>query len=259
MTAPIQYIHRVPAAGPYTNRFYSSQRDRSRSSAEAILPTVIRAVRPSSVVDVGCGVGTWLSAVLATSVDDVLGLDGAWVQPGSLQIPPERFQAVDLRQPIRVDRRFDLALCMETGEHLPIERAAGLVSDLVGLAPVVLFSAAIPGQGGTDHVNEQWPDFWADLFVDHGYECVDAIRWEYWTDERVEFWYAQNAFLYVAKDRAPLDLGGPIGLPLRVVHPGLLGRRLDPHYVHWRLAVAALRWRGLGPVRKAAKRLKRHD
>jgi SAM-dependent methyltransferase len=243
---------------PYTKRFYSVQRDRSRSSAEAILPPIIHAVQPSSVVDVGCGVGTWLSTVLAAGVTDVLGLDGAWVKPDSLDIPADRFQTADLRQPISIVRRFDLALCMETGEHLPTERSAGLVSDLVGLAPVVLFSAAVPGQGGTDHINEQWPDFWGSLFASHDYECVDAIRWQHWTDERVEFWYAQNAFLYVAKDRASLDLAAPVGLPRRIVHPDNLARRLDPRHVPWRLAVQALKWRARGPIRRAEKYLKRH-
>jgi SAM-dependent methyltransferase len=246
-------------ASPYTAQFYSNQRDSSRSSAEAILPPILEAVQPGSVVDVGCGTGTWLSAVLSAGVTDVLGLDGEWVQPDSLGIPAERFQTVDLRQPISIDRGFDLALCLETGEHLPIERSAGLVSDLVGLAPVVLFSAAVPGQGGTDHINEQWPDFWADLFAAHGYECVDAIRWRHWADEYVEFWYVQNAFLYVAGDRAPLDLAAPIGLPLRIVHPGNLAHSLDPRYMSWRLAVEALRWRARGASRKVQKQLKRHD
>lgn len=244
----------MTTTGPYTERFYASQRERSRSSAEAILPSIIEGVQPSSVIDVGCGVGTWLSIVLAAGVADVLGLDGAWVQPDSLEIPSERFQATDLRQPIGIDRRFDLALCMETGEHLPTERSAGLVSDLVDLAPVVLFSAAVPGQGGADHINEQWPDFWAGLFAGHGYECIDAIRWRYWTDERVEFWYAQNAFLYVAGDRAPLDLVAPVDLPLRIVHPDNLARRLDPRYVPWRLAMKALSWRARGAVRKVTER-----
>jgi hypothetical protein len=203
----------VTKTSPYTEQFYREQRSLSRASAEAILPPVIQAVQPSSVVDVGCGVGTWLSTILVAGVTDVLGLDGGWVQTDSLDIPAEQFRAVDLRQPICINRRFDLALCMETGEHLPIERSPGLVSDLVGLAPVVLFSAAVPGQGGTDHINEQWPDFWAELFATHGYECIDAIRWRHWTDQCVEFWYAQNSFLYVAKERAELDLLGQVGVP----------------------------------------------
>ncbi|HEY5194063.1 MAG TPA: methyltransferase domain-containing protein [Solirubrobacteraceae bacterium] len=242
---------RVIKASPYTERFYTEQRSCSRASAEAILPAVIRAVQPSSVVDVGCGIGTWLSTVLAAGVTDVLGLDGGWVRSGSLDIPVEQFQAIDLRQPIGIDRRFDLALCMETGEHLPMERSAGLVSDLVRLAPVVLFSAATPGQGGTDHINEQWPDFWAELFAVHGYECIDAIRWQHWTDQRVEFWYAQNSFLYVDKKRAQLDLSAPVGTPLGIVHPGNLARHMDPRYVSSRLAAEALVWR----VRRASKKV----
>jgi SAM-dependent methyltransferase len=246
----------MTASTLYTERFFSGHRDGSRSSAEAILAPIIQAVQPTSVVDVGCGVGTWLSAALAAGVEDVLGLDGAWVRPDWLEIPVERFQIANLRQALGIGRRFDLALCMEVGEHVPTERSAGLVRDLVGLAPVVLFSAAIPGQGGTGHVNEQWSDFWAELFAGYGYECVDAIRWQHWSDERVLFWYAQNAFLYVAKDRAPLDLQAPDGLPLRVVHPDLLARRLDPRFVPWRLAVHALGWRARGAARRANERLK---
>ena len=187
-----------------------------------MLPPILQAVQPSSVVDVGCGVGTWLATVLASGIDDVLGLDGAWVRPESLEIPTERFLAVDLREPIRIDRHFDLAICMETGEHVPPERAAGLVHDLVTLAPVVLFSAAIPGQGGTGHVNEQWPDFWADLFATHDYACIDAIRMRYWDDRRVATWYSQNAFLYV-KDGSQPDQAARV---LSTFHSGSFIRTL---------------------------------
>lgn len=236
---------------PYTERFYASQP--IHSSAEAILPPLIQALRPSSIVDVGCGVGTWLSTACAAGVTDVLGLDGPWIQPSSLEMPPRLFRAVDLREAIRVDRRFDLALCMETGEHLPNERSAGLVSDLVRLAPAVLFSAAVPGQGGTDHINEQWPDFWAGLFASHDYACVDAVRWKYWMDERVEFWYAQNAFLYVEKDIAIDNLPAPDRLPLRIVHPENFARHLDPQHIPVRLAIEAVRSHVLRSVKRVLR------
>jgi SAM-dependent methyltransferase len=234
----------------YDEEFFAVHRDHTRASAHVILPEVIRAASAKSVVDVGCGVGIWLSAARACGIDDILGLDGPWILPDTLEIPADRFEVADLRQPFGVARTFDLAICMETGEHLPTDRSAGLVADLTSLAPVVLFSAAAPGQGGTRHVNEQWSDFWADLFAARGYECVDAIRWRYWSDERVDYWYAQNGFLYVSKERAPLDMDAPNGLPHRIVHPGNLARRLDPRHVPLRLAVAALGWRVYGGVRR---------
>jgi hypothetical protein len=71
-----------------------------------------------------------------------LGYDGPHVTP--LCIPKDRFAAVDLRQPLPADRKFDLAISGEVAEHLP----ATLVGTLTSVSDVVLFSAAIPGQGG---------------------------------------------------------------------------------------------------------------
>jgi SAM-dependent methyltransferase len=223
-------------AHTYSERFFSAQRNGSESSAKAILPRILAAVRPNSVIDVGCGAGTWLAA---TGVDDVLGLDGSWVPRDALEIPAARFRPTDLRESLQLDRRFDLAICLETAEHLPVSRSSGLVSDLVQLAPVVLFSAAVPGQGGTDHVNEQPPGFWADLFSAHSYRRVDAIRWEHWDDERVEWWYAQNAFLYVAHGRH-FSLPAPTGVSMNVVHPAFLAGRLQPQSIPPTVAISAL-------------------
>ena len=63
----------------------------------------------------------------------------------------------DLAQPLQIDRRFDLALSLEVAEHLPPECGSEFVQTLTDLSSVILFSAAIPFQGGTDHLNEQWP------------------------------------------------------------------------------------------------------
>src|SRR5262249_5217435 len=148
---------------PYDAAFYEAQADGSLRSARVVVPLVTRLVEPRSVVDVGCGVGTWLRAFVENGVEDVLGVDGAYVDRNRLCIDPARFQAMDLARPQPLGRTFDLAVCLEVGEHLPTRAAPGLVAMLTA-APVVLFSAAIPGQGGTNHVNEQWPNFWQRLF-----------------------------------------------------------------------------------------------
>ena len=96
----------------------------------------------------------------------------------------------------RQQRTFDLAMSLEVAEHLPPKSAEGFIAGLTKLAPVVLFSAAIPFQGGTNHVNEQWPQYWADLFARHGFDAIDCIRSEVWDNEEVEWWYAQNTILY---------------------------------------------------------------
>lgn len=183
-------------AAHYDQRFYNIIADGSLRSALIVAPLVQELVRARSAVDVGCGVGTWLKAFQQNGVETVLGLDGSYVDTQLLQIPADRFRPTDLKKPIPVDQRYDLAICLEVGEHLPASRCSDLVQALVNFAPVVLFSAALPGQGGTNHINEQWPEFWAKRFAARGYRKLDVIRPQIWQNEQVEPWYRQNIYLY---------------------------------------------------------------
>jgi SAM-dependent methyltransferase len=161
---------------------------------------LIDLISPESVVDVGCGVGAWLAAFRDAGVDDVLGLDGDYVPRDLLQIEPDRFLAANLQEPPDLNRRFDLAISLEVAEHLPESASDRLVETLCKLAPVVLFSAATPLQGGTGHVNEQPQSYWAEKFALHGRRAVDAVRPAVWNDAAVKFWYRQNAVVYASPE-----------------------------------------------------------
>jgi SAM-dependent methyltransferase len=163
-------------------------------------------VQPRSVIDIGCGIGTWLRAFMEAGVDEVVGVDGDYVNRAQLMIPHSSFYAHDLEQPLRLERKFDLALSLEVGEHLASQFAPVLVGSLTRLAPVILFSAAIPGQGGTNHVNEQWPEYWEYLFDTEGFVQTDPLRPQLWYDNRVDPWYRQN--LYVFIERKLLEANG---------------------------------------------------
>ena len=161
-------------------------------------PLVLDLIPARSVVDIGCGVGSWLATFAANGVTDFHGFDGAHINSAFLQIPSERFTSADLTQPLSISRRYDLALSLEVAEHLDPEVADRHIDQLTRLAPVVLFSAAIPGQGGMHHVNEQWPEYWAARFAALHYRAVDALRPQLARfSTKVEFWYAQNILLYV--------------------------------------------------------------
>jgi SAM-dependent methyltransferase len=209
----------------YTKEFFTQQHEQSRRTAEIVVPLVLELVGPRSVVDVGCGTGTWLAVFLEHGVPDVFGVDGDYVDQRALEIPGGRFLAHDLGRPLELARRFDLVVSLEVGEHLPPERAETFVATLTTLGPIVLFSAAIPGQGGTAHLNEQWPSYWAQLFAARGYVHVDCLRRRLWHDESVAPWYAQNALLYVALDHLARDealarFHDPCEpAPLALVHP----------------------------------------
>ena len=216
---------------PYTSDFFAAHRDGARRSARVVVPLVLDLAPARSVIDVGCGQGTWLSVFAEHGVADVQGVDGDYVDRDRLEIPADRFRSHDLTRPLHAGRTFDLAVSLEVAEHLPGEAADGFVASLARLAPVVLFSAAAPYQGGNSHVNEQWPAYWAERFARHGYLPVDCLRRRVWANPDVEWWYAQNTFLYVERGRLERDpilkreyeAAGPVALPL--VHP----RR----YVEW--------------------------
>ena len=185
-------------AAKYDGAFFDTIAEGSLRSARVVAQVVLELFTPHSVVDVGCGTGAWLKA-FAERVDglEVTGIDGDYVDRSKLTIPQDRFVAADLTQLNRIDGRYDLALCLEVAEHLPARCARGLVAALTDCAPLVLFSAAIPGQPGTHHVNLQWPSFWRALFAERGFVRLDPVRRHIWQDERVEWWYQQNIFLFV--------------------------------------------------------------
>jgi SAM-dependent methyltransferase len=185
----------------YDSDFYDGQQAGSYSSACEIIPILINLIKPKSVLDIGCGIGTWLSAFKENNVTDVYGIDGDYVDKAMLKIEPEHFMAYDLNQKVKLERTFDLAISLEVGEHISKENCPNLVASLVVHAPAILFSAAIPLQKGTNHINEQWPEFWANLFRNHDYEVIDCVRDDVWDNPRVEYFYAQNALLYVHKDK----------------------------------------------------------
>lgn len=215
---------------PYTPEFYAAQRGGSLSSADVVLDAAFALLgRPASVVDVGCGVGTWLKAAAARGVADYLGLDGAWAPESGLEIPAEHFLAADLTEgrallPRLPRPHFDLCLCLEVAEHLPAEHAGALIGLLTGVADAVVFSAAIPDQGGTDHVNEQWPDYWARLFAEQDFLCFDVLRPRIWSAPGIEWWYAQNALVFARRESAAARhlaaQAAPVDPPMPLVHPG---------------------------------------
>lgn len=213
-------------ATPYDPSFYSGIDVWARDSAEQIIPIVTDLIRPASVVDIGCGTGTWLAAFAQQGVEKYLGIDGAHIAKSMLQMDPSHFVAADLTAPLSIGaERFDLALSLEVAEHLPDRCANGLVDSLVSLAPAVLFSAAIPFQGGVNHVNEQWQTYWAELFAARRFVVVDAIRPRVWNNRKVASFYAQNMLLYVHESmfqQHPIlrrERQRSVDWPLDIVHP----------------------------------------
>jgi SAM-dependent methyltransferase len=211
----------------YDLAFYSRFERGSAASAEVIVPLLLSEFPAGSVVDVGCGLGTWLAVFERQGVRDLLGIDGGYVQPETLRIDPSRFRAVDLRRPPDLGRRFDIACSFEVAEHLPADCARDFVRLLTRAAPVVAFSAAVPNQGGVHHVNERPQSYWAGLFAAEGFVAIDPVRPAVRGDHRVEWWYRQNLLVYCEPARRP-ERHPPLSEPLYLdlIDPGMVEARL---------------------------------
>lgn len=213
----------------YTKEWFAAQVGTAQQSAATLVPMILDFAKPTSVLDIGCGLGAWLAEFKTRGVTDVQGVDGDYIDVTSLRIPKSEFLALDISQPVSLGRRFGLALCLEVGEHLPEAAAGTLVKSLTDHAPIVAFSAAIPGQGGNHHINEQWQSYWAAKFAARGYRAVDAFRGTIWNNPSVEWWYRQNLLMYATEETLQANPRlreiadrTPTGV-LDAVHPVLFG------------------------------------
>ncbi|WP_372992327.1 class I SAM-dependent methyltransferase [Sulfitobacter sp.] len=214
----------------YNDTFFDYINQSARASAKPLIALLFPKLQPQSVIDLGSGRGVWLDEWQRAGARDVLAVDGDYVSRDQLAVAAKDFLAADLTAPVETGRRFDLAQSLEVGEHLPTEASETLVDSLTRASDRVLFSAAVTGQGGEFHVNEQPLSFWQDLFASRGYTAFDCVRPELKDNKEMAPWYRYNAILYVneagRKDLPPEILATEIKAGKPVKNVGNLAWRL---------------------------------
>ena len=180
----------------YNADFYDYIDDGSRASARTVAPLLLAEMSIASLLDVGAGHGAWASEWSRAGVATVTAVDGDYVRPDQLVIPPASFHAHDLSTPLDLGRKFDLVQSLEVAEHLPSDKAALFVETLTRHGDVILFSAAVPHQGGEHHVNEQPPEYWRSKFAARDYAVYDFVRPGLVGAEGVMPWYRFNSYIY---------------------------------------------------------------
>ena len=184
----------------YNSRFY--RRKWRKENAENILSALLKIfLNVNSAVDFGCGIGVWLAVLKDLGIEEIKGYDGHWVNKKLLVIPEECFTEVDLEKMVDIEKRYDLAISIEVAEHLPEKFAESFVETLTKASDIILFSAAIPYQGGQNHINEQWQNYWYAIFQKFGYAGTNIIRNITWNNDRIVPIYKQNMVLYVKKEK----------------------------------------------------------
>jgi SAM-dependent methyltransferase len=183
----------------YSDDFYKTMEHGSRSSAQQIVPLLLSRYSPNSIVDVGCGTGPFAYEFLKLGLTNVVGYEGNWMEALPTQLPKDYYIYQDLTKPFEVTRRYDLCLCLEVAEHLDEMHARQLIETLTNLSDVIVFSAAIPMQGGNHHVNEQWPIYWASLFAERSFFLDWDPRMMIWEVSEIEGCYRQNLLVFSSK------------------------------------------------------------
>ncbi len=221
----------------YRHRNYEAYAEGSRRAAVVISDILQRWLAPSTLLDVGCGPGTFLDPFRAQGCTVVHGMDGRWSPLAGKRAdvalvdfasdPPDRWAAA------RPLPRYDLVLSLEVAEHVRPALADAFLAFLAGSGDTIAFSAAIPLQGGQHHVNEQWPGYWISRFAAHGFAPFDILRLALWERREVPAWYRQNILLFFRGEIPPRvrEEGERLALrrlhqPMALVHPDFYERRL---------------------------------
>jgi SAM-dependent methyltransferase len=180
----------------YDDQFFDTVDYSASKTADGILRNLVEKVDVKSVLDLGCGRGAWLAWWVKHGAHDVFGVDGTYVDVNKLHIPRTSFLAFDLNKELALGRKFDLVETVEVVEHLDPSAGERFIDNLVRHGNLILFSAAIPGQGGMFHINEQPWQYWRALFAERGYEVFDFIRPLVKDEGNIVFWYRHNTFIY---------------------------------------------------------------
>ncbi|MGN6556682.1 MAG: class I SAM-dependent methyltransferase [Solirubrobacterales bacterium] len=161
---------------------------------EVVVPEIVSSFEPSSAVDLGCGDGQWTIGLARRGVRTV-GVDSAEIDRDGHHLATFLRRDLTAMDSGCLDRS-DICLCFEVAEHLPQGAADPLVALISSTSDIVLFSAAVPGQGGTGHLNEQPHSYWIDRFTIHGFSPDQTWRNRFSQCSSVSPWYRGNMIVF---------------------------------------------------------------
>ncbi len=213
----------------YNDYFFSKQEKGSHLSAKIIIPLILNIVSIKSVVDFGCGLGTWLKVCKDNEILDILGIDGDYVDKKKLYIDRKYFRSHNLSEKLDLEKKYDLCLSLEVAEHIEKEKEDMFIDNLVKASDIILFSAAIPGQADKKigHINERWPEYWQEKFADNGFVMLDLLRPKIFNNKEIDWWYRQNIFLVIKeelKEKENFKNLPVFNKDLKIIHQSILDK-----------------------------------
>ena len=161
--------------------------------AERLAQWIATELTPATVLDIGCGPGTYVRALRAQDIE-ATGID-----TDERVLGQEHLQQQSL---FDLDQQAELVLCLEVAEHIPGENNDAIAESIAAsllTGGTLIWSAAHPGQGGVGHVNCQTKQYWEDLITAAGLQrdtTMEECLLSYIKNGYHMGWFLQNAMVF---------------------------------------------------------------
>lgn len=203
---------------------------RNLNSARLIIKEVLPFLTGvDSILDLGCGMGTWTKSLEELGFSNILMVDHPSLPVTDLVNENKgSFTGVDLESGFPPANHFDLIMCIEVLEHFHEKRAIDIFNYITKHTDLVLFSAAIPGQSGEGHINCRRHNYWHKQFAAQGFHFFDGFKTSILNDDSINYWLRQNMFIYYT-DRQQFRFDGLQNITnneFELVHNKILERKM---------------------------------
>lgn len=210
----------------YNENFYLSNRNKTILSSELILEIIFKKIDflPSNIIDIGCGTGEWLDSAHKLGIKNITGIDGTWVTKEKLINNNINLMNIDLNKDFydKEFHKYDFLICTEVIEHLDPKINDIFINKICNISDIILFSGAIPGQRGTNHINCQWQSYWKNKFHYNNFSCFDLIRPLLWNNDKIDFWLKQNLLIYIKNNSNFINNFEESNELIDIIHPEFL-------------------------------------
>lgn len=221
------------------DEMYLGYRDSYNNAKKIFKYLLENGIKIDSAIDIGGGTGAWLKALQDLNNARILTVDNSKYDRKGIIEESEFFECdittMDINKIINTYGRFNIAITIETAEHIDEKYADKFVDNLCCVSDVIMFSAAIKFQGGNGHVNEQRQSYWAEMFKKRNYYPIDCIRSHFWYDVDIHYHYKENCILYV-KDYLVEEYKKIFAdslMPMDVVHPEMFEKKMGMFQEGW--------------------------
>lgn len=164
--------------GLYNDEFFEWHYKYARDYSIVTMDWLLDFINVKSVVDFGCGIGSYLESAFNKGIVKIKGYDigGDYAKKYTPEHIQPNIEYIDCTTKM-VTEKYDCVISFETAEHIEPSGTNQFCDNLVGALDkngFLFFTGAPAGQEGCGHINCQRKSFWMLKFLERDLE-FDAI------------------------------------------------------------------------------------